>query len=749
MKEFKVFIFSLSVLILSFVFSTGNGQVLKNPVNEQKEIIPVYRDGSYEGTSRGEYIYEPYWGICRLKIENGLFTDINFMIRDSALHEIFDGNYEKHFAGNQEYIQQSRNDWAGVQAYPKKLSEKQDTNKLDAITGATWSYNIFRATVSDALKKGTTTSVNITTYVKKTYMVPMRDGVKLFTVVLTPENCDKKFPVLIQRTPYGADFPVKEDSTIKVEWLGSLRSMAEGGYIFVFQDVRGKFKSEGKMQIHLPIIHLTQKGAIDESTDTFDSVDWLIRNIACNNGKAGIFGISYPGWLALAGSVDPHPALKASSEQACMGDLFFGDDFHHNGAFRLSYGFEYTYQVESEKRSVHFPFPQFDLFNWYLKLGSLKNVNEKYFKNKIPTWNNFVHHPDYDEFWQKDSPLSYIVRPEVPMLHVGGYYDQEDINGPQLMYSHMEKKDSANRNFIVLGPWNHGQWGGQDAESLGKISFGSNTAEWFQALQKRWFDYWLKGEGDGKFAEAFCFQTGRNVWRTYDTWPPKNAELRKLYALSDNSISFTKPVTDRGFVSYESDPSKPVPYRALPIEATYSYGSRWDSWHVEDQRFVTTRPDVVSFAGDTLKEDLTVTGQITAHIFASTSASDLDLIVKLIDVYPDFDSKERLMSGYELPVAMEVFRGRFRKSFKNPAPMIPGKPEEFVVDLHQINHTFLTGHRLMIQVQSTWFPIIDRNPQKYVLNIYEAKNSDFIKATHKIYCNSQYPSYIELPVMKE
>jgi putative CocE/NonD family hydrolase len=592
-------------------------------------------------------------------------------------------------------------------------------------------------------------SEKITTYVKRTFTVPMRDGIKLFTVVLIPKDCNRQVPVLIERTPYGSDFDLEGDSTLSAESLGAMQSMAEEGYIFVFQDVRGKFRSEGKMQIHLPIIHLTMAGTTDESTDTWDSVDWLIKNVPGNNGKAGIYGISYPGWLALVGSIDPHPALKASSEQACMGDLFLGDDFHHNGAFRLSYGLEYTYQVESEKRSVHFPFPQFDLYSWYLNLGSLKNVNDKYFKNKIPTWNNFAAHPDYDEFWQKDSPLTYISGPEIPMLHVGGYFDQEDINGPQLMYRHMEKKDTANRNFIVLGPWNHGQWGGDEAESLGRIEFGSNTAEWFHDLQKRWFDYWLKGKGDGNFSEACCFQTGTNRWKTYESWPPNNSEIRKLYAVSNYSAGFTKPVSVNGSVSYISDPSKPVPYRTLPIEATYSQGSRWNSWHVEDQRFVTTRPDVVSFVGDTLRESLTVTGEVKAHIFASTSASDLDLIVKLIDVYPCFDSNDKLMSQYELPVAMEVFRGRFRKSFKKPEPMIPGKPEEFIIDMHQINHTFLPGHRIMIQIQSTWFPLIDRNPQKYVPNIFEAKDEDFTKATHTVYCNSQYPSYIELPVMKE
>jgi uncharacterized protein len=591
---------------------------------------------------------------------------------------------------------------------------------------------------------------SISSYTKKTYMIPMRDGVKLFTVVFSPTNSVKQFPLLIHRTPYGSDSPLKEDSTLNVSQFGPLEPMAKEGYIFVYQDVRGKFKSEGTMQIHQPLIHSTQKGAVDESTDTWDTVDWLIKNIHNNNGKAGIFGISYPGWLALVGAVDPHPALKASSEQACMGDLFLGDDFHHNGAFRLSYGLEYTYSVEfTNKTNIRFSFPQFDLYDWYLRLGSLKNVNEKYFHNKIPTWNNFVEHPNYDDFWQKDSPLNYVPYPQIPILHVGGYYDQEDINGPQIMYRHLEKKDSANRNFIVLGPWNHGQWGGSKADSLGKISFGSNTAAWFHLLQKKWFDYWLKGQGDGKFSEAWCFQTGTNQWISYDTWPPKNAEIKKLYITSDHSNGFTKPNSTKGSVSYVSDPAKPVPYRSLPIEATYGFGSRWYSWHVEDQRFVSSRPDVINFVGDSLKENFTVTGNITAHLFASTTGTDADFVVKLIDVYPDFDMKNRLMSGYELPVAMEVFRGRFRKSFESPEPLTPNKPEEFVIDLHQINHTFLKGHHIMVQIQSTWFPIIDRNPQKYVPNIFEAKESDFIKATHTIYCNNQYSTYIELPVMKE
>lgn len=335
------------------------------------------------------------------------------------------------------------------------------------------------------------------------------------------------------------------------------------------------------------------------------------------------------------------------------------------------------------------------------------------------------------------------------MLHVGGYYDQEDLNGPQLMYRHMEKKDSFQRNFLVLGPWYHGQWARAIADSLGKISFESNTAAWFQAYQKKWFDYWLKGIGDGKFEEAWCFQTGSNQWKNYTAWPPAETRLRSLYAGPGNRASFDPPKSSAGSVSYVSDPAKPVPYRHLPIEATYGPGSRWRTWQVEDQRYVATRPDVVSFMTDSLTEDLTVTGKILAHLFASTTGTDADWIVKLIDVYPDMNYKSLFMSEYQLPVAMEVFRGRFRKGFSRPAPLVPGKPEEFVIDLHDINHVFLKGHRLMIQVQSSWFPVIDRNPQKYVPNIFQAEDSDFIRATQTIYFSEKYPTRIELPVMEK
>ncbi|MDP9042140.1 MAG: CocE/NonD family hydrolase [Bacteroidota bacterium] len=585
-------------------------------------------------------------------------------------------------------------------------------------------------------------------YTKISYRIPMRDGILLNTIVLTPADKRIQYPLLITRTPYGIDanYPAG-NAIIALGKKFAYYTMAQDGYIFVFQDIRGKYKSQGKMEIHQPLVHQNQKNAVDESTDSWDTIEWLIHNVKNNNGKAGILGISYPGWLALAGSVDPHPALKASSEQACMSDLFLGDDFHHNGAFRLSYGFEYSYELEKDPATdSDFPFPAFDLFNWYLHLGSLKNVNERYFHNQISTWNHFVEHPDYDSFWQKNSPLSYVNKVEIPQLHVGGYFDQEDLNGPQLMYGHMEKNDDKHINHIVLGPWYHGQWGKGPGDSIGMISFGSKTGEEFRVLQKKWFDYYLKGIGDGNFEEAYVFQTGSNVWKTYTSWPPHTATIRSLYADAGSKAGFSKPLT-AGSVSYISDPEKPVPYRTLPIEATYGEGSRWRPWQVEDQRFVYTRPDVISFTTDSLKEDLVVTGVVTAHLFASTTGTDADWIVKLIDIYPDWDSANFKLSGYQLPVTMEVFRGRFRRSFSKPEALVPDKPEEFIIGLHQLNHMFKKGHKIMIQVQSSWFPMIDRNPQKFIPNIFEAKETDFVKATQTIYFSERYPTRIDLPVM--
>ncbi len=582
-----------------------------------------------------------------------------------------------------------------------------------------------------------------TEYSRQEIMIPMRDGVKLYTVIYSPKNITEALPVLIERTPYGSD------DEMNPALQPYLKDMATDGYIFVFQDIRGRYKSEGQFVMNRPITD--KPGEIDESTDTYDAVEWLIKNVNNNNGKVGQLGISYLGWTALVGAARPHPALKAASEQACMSDLFLGDDFHHNGAFRLSYAFDYSFMEEASKVDTLFPFDHYDLYNWFLKLGPLSNANAKYFHGKLPSWNNFMQHPNYDSFWQYKSPLRYVDYPRIPMLHVGGVWDQEDMMGPQIMYAKMEKRDSSNRNFICLGPWNHGQWAGYKIDHLGAYQMGSNTSEYFQKnIQKKWFDYWLKGKGDGNFAEANVFQTGSNEWKTYSSWPPKEAGIQRLYITENGKVSFSKPLTtsSTAYDEYISDPKKPVPYRSRPIEQTYGAGSRWYPWLTEDQRFVQSRPDVLSWESDTLTEDITVTGSIIAHLFASTTGSDADWVVKLIDEYPDKYAKEPKMSGYELMIASEVFRGRYRKSFENPEAITANKVEEYTVDLHQVNHQFKKGHRIMVQVQSSWFPIIDMNPQKFVPSIYNAKAGDYQKATQRIYRNNMYATYIEMPLMK-
>ena len=581
-------------------------------------------------------------------------------------------------------------------------------------------------------------------YIKEELMIPMRDGTKLFTRIYYPQNATSELPILLMRTPYsehnmGTVYPDK-DSYVK--------NMAAEGYIFVYQNIRGKQKSEGEFVMQRPTISEKNPNAIDESTDTYDTIDWLLKNLKGNNGKVGQLGISYPGWTSQVSASKPHPALKAASPQATMGDLFLGDDFHHNGAFRFSYGFEYSFEEEAAKGDTTFPFPQYDLYNWYLNVGSLANVNSKYFHHRLPTWNHFSEHPNYDTFWQHQSPLSYVDEPKIPTLHVSGYWDQEDIMGPQLLYNKMEKKDSRKMNYIILGPWYHGQWAQEMVDKIGRYEMGRNTGADFRELQKQWFDYWLKGKGDGKFDEAVAFQTGSNQWHHYSSWPPVESKEAKLYLREGGNTSFEAPKTDKnGFDRFVSDPAHPVPYRSRPIEMTYGEGSRWKPWLTEDQRFVHNRPDVLSWESAPLENDFTITGPILAHIFASTTGSDADWVVKLIDVYPDKDEKDLSMSQFQLMIASEVFRGRFRKSFSNPQPLVPGKAEEFVIDLHEVNHRFLKGHRIMVQVQSTWFPIIDRNPQRYVPNIWMAKESDFQKAVHTVYHQPGKASYLSLPVM--
>ncbi len=582
------------------------------------------------------------------------------------------------------------------------------------------------------------------TYSKKEVMVPMRDGVKLYTKIYTPDNAQTKLPVLLMRSPY-VDWNI---GLISPEQDPYVRNMAREGYVFVYQNIRGKQKSEGDFKME-GAFDKNDFTVIDEASDTYDLIDWLLKNTD-NNGRVGQLGISYPGELALISAIKPHPALKAVSPQGTVGDFFLGDDFFHNGAFRLSFGFEYSYGEEAVKGDTSFPFPMYDLYDWYLDLGPLSNVNKKYFHHKIPTWNDFIDHPNYDSYWLSKAPVNYSDTPKVPILHVGGYWDQENMNGPEALYTKMEHYDHKNYNYIVLGPWCHGQWYDSVANHIGDYYTYGNTAADFQEIQKRWFDYWLKGTGEGKFPEAECYQTGSNVWKKYSTWPDASAKPERLYLQEDKGLAFEKPGSKgAGYDSYISDPEYPVCYRSRPIEITYSDSSDWETWLVEDQRIVDHRPDVVTYKSASLDGDLTITGDVVAHLFASTTGSDADWVVKLIDVYPDLYKKDITMSQYELPIAADIFRGRFRKSFSEPHPIIPGKVEEYTFGLHQVNHVFKKGHKIMVQVQSSWFPVFDMNPQTYVPNIFLAAKKDFVKATQSIYHNKEYATYIELPVVRE
>jgi putative CocE/NonD family hydrolase len=588
-------------------------------------------------------------------------------------------------------------------------------------------------------------------FTKTEAMIPMRDGVRLHTEICVPKNAVSSLPFLITRTPYG----VNDDPQGFSRTFSNYKEMVPEGFIFVFQDIRGRFQSEGQFVMQRPPRDRANPKSIDEGTDTYDTIDWLLKNIPGNNSRAGLLGISYGGWLTMMGLLEPHPALKAASEQASPADMFLGDDFHHNGAFRLSYGFEYAAEMETDKTNYQFPFDIADTFEWYLRLGPLSRANELYFHNKIPTWNDFVAHPDYDEFWQKQAFPRYLkdMKPSVPNLNVGGWWDQEDFYGPLKIYELLEKNDSARMNYVVAGPWNHGGWARADGTRLGPVQFGSNTSAYFREnIQKAWFDYWLKDKGALPLKEALTFETGANQWRAWDAWPPQgNVVKRNLYFQPGARLAFEEPKGGdaEAFDSYLSDPAYPVPYRRRPIQPTYGPGSTWSTWLVEDQRFVDLRPDTTRWETEVMGEDLTVAGDLVTHLFASTSGTDSDWIVKLIDVYPESHPEDPAMAGYQLMIANEVFRGRFRAGFEKAAPLVANQPYEFVIDLHTNDHTFRKGHRIMVQVQSTWFPLIDRNPQKFVPNIFLAGPGDYQKATQRIYRSSRYPSHVELPVVSK
>jgi len=580
---------------------------------------------------------------------------------------------------------------------------------------------------------------NTSVFTRTEAMIPMRDGVKLHTLIFAPRDAKEPLPILLERTPYGAR---DDEKGLRARYA----HLIADGYIFAFQDIRGRFKSEGQFVMQRPVRDKRDPKAIDESTDTYDTIAWLLKNVKGHNGRAGILGISYGGWLTTMALLDPHPALKAASEQASPADMFLGDDFHHNGAFRLSYGLEYAALLETSKEeNTHFEFDRADTYQWYLRLGALSNADEKYFHGKIPTWSDFVNHPNYDQFWRKQAFAPYIGAPRVPNLNVAGWWDQEDFYGPVKIYELFEKNDPHHLNYLVAGPWNHGGWAGFDGSKLGGIPFDSNTSKYFRTrIEAPWFAYWLKDKGTRDFPEAMVFQTGSNQWEKYDSWPPRSAENTNLYFHAGGKLSFDPPAEGEGFDSYVSDPAHPVPYRHRPISPTYP-GGGWPVWLVEDQRFVENRPDVLTWETEPLREDVKIAGDITAQLYASTSGTDSDWVGKLIDVYPEFNPDGPELEGYELMIADEILRGRFRESYENPKPAVPNQVTPYRIDLHTNDHAFLKGHRIMVQVQSTWFPLYDRNPQTYVENIFQARAADYKEATQRVFRSKVYPSHIVLP----
>jgi len=590
----------------------------------------------------------------------------------------------------------------------------------------------------------------------KEVMIQVRDGVHLQTVILTPVDQNGPLPILFRRTPYGV--PEKPPA----EMPSSIKELARDGYIFVIQNLRGRFKSEGVFNLS-SWVDLNDAKATNETTDAYDSIEWLIKNVPNNNGKVGMYGVSYDGLTTALALLHPHPALKAMSEQASPVDQWMNDDDHRYGALRESYDIEYAVMEQSDKnKNTHFEFETYDTYQWYLDLGPLSNINAKYLHGSIPYWNSTIDHPDYDDFWKKEAWVRQLHASTVPNLNVAGFWDQEDPWGPWQIFRHAEENDPQHTNFIVAGPWYHGEWQSPKGDSIGLIPFGGHETarEFRENIEAPFFRYYLHDKGEKPSWQASTFQSGSNSWHTYPVWPPKEAKSTNLYLQADGTLSFTAPAAKNAYREYVSDPANPVPYRQRPISPTYP-GGDWRTWEVADQRFVDHRPDVLSFVSAPLDHDLTVTGPLAAELFASTSGTDSDFMVKLIDVYPEDAQKDawhldegpkpgqyaQSLNGYELPVAMEVRRGRYLTSYEHPQPLTANKPTEWKIPLRDHDHVFLKGHRIMVQIQSTWFPVIDRNPQKFVPSIYKATASDFVSATQRVYCAAELPSHIVLPVM--
>jgi len=589
-------------------------------------------------------------------------------------------------------------------------------------------------------------------YTKREQLIPMRDGVKLFTAIYSPKDQSQTYPIMLTRTPYTV-FPYGPEQYKPA--LGPSLFLQKEKYIFVYQDVRGKFMSEGEYVDVRP--HKPKKNGpkdIDESSDAYDTIAWLLKNVPNNNGRVGMWGISYPGFYTSMGVIDAHPALKAASPQAPIVDWFIGDDFHHNGALFLPHAFNFfaTLGKHRPKPTTEFP-PRFqhgtpDGYRFFLEMGPLANANRKYLKGEVQFWNDLMEHPNYDAFWQARDIRPHLRNIKPAVMTVGGWFDAEDLFGALNTYKTIEETNPGIRNTLVMGPWFHGGWARGEGESLGDINFGSKTSLAYQeTVELPFFNCLLKDKCDGQIPEAMVFETGSNTWRRYDSWPPKNVESRDLYLTANGGLAFAPDKTVAGFDEYVSDPARPVPFiNGTAIGMTREY-------MVEDQRFASRRPDVLVYQTPILDRDVTLAGPIKATLFVSTTGTDSDFVVKLIDVFPDSMADPDpnpagvTMGGYQMLVRGEPMRAKFRNSYSTPEPMTPGKVTKVEFTLPDVNHAFLRGHRIMIQIQSSWFPLVDRNPQKF-LDINRATESDFQKATQRVYRSAPNNSRITVSVLK-
>jgi putative CocE/NonD family hydrolase len=584
-------------------------------------------------------------------------------------------------------------------------------------------------------------------YAKQEHMVPMRDGVKLFTAVYVPKDRTKTYPILMKRTPY-ASGPYGADKMPAS--LGPSEHFVKAGYIFVNQDVRGRYQSEGEFQQVTP--HVAKKSTskdVDESTDTYDTIEWLLKNVVGHNGRVGIAGISYPGFYAAAGMIDAHPALKAASPQAPVADWYF-DDFLHNGAFFLAHGYRWLGQHAQPRpkpttdRASSPTYPTLDGYQMFLDAGTTEAVYKQHLKENVPFWADMMAHPNRDEFWQKRNILPHLRNVAPQVMVVTGWYDAEDLYGSFKTYQFIEKQNPKVNNVLVVGPWVHGGWASGDGDKLGPATFGAKTAAFYRAeIEFPFFEKHLKDKETPALAEATVFETGANMWRTFDAWPPKTVQPRKFYlregALLDAAAP-TQTLADGAFDEYISDPAKPVPFTEQVT------GTMAVEYMVDDQRFAARRPDVLVYQTPALTDDLVLAGPLAVDLWVSTTGTDADFVVKLVDVFPQSADKNA-SPGYQMLVRSEVFRGRYRNSFEKPEGFVPNQPSRIQFELLDVLHRFQKGHRVMVQIQSTWFPLVDRNPQTFVPNIHFAKSEDFKRATHRVHRSVEHPTSVTAGVL--